>query len=75
VSVYPTASPGGKTSYAIIGSIRRSLRRRRSARWVTEQVAEFFCEPGWDRRVIVPRKGWLKAMSKACTILGILLSR
>jgi adenosylmethionine-8-amino-7-oxononanoate aminotransferase len=69
---YPYRSHVGNDSEAIIAASVSALHdkvRELSA----ERVAAFFCEPVLGSGgVIVPPKGWLKAMSNACRDLGIL---
>jgi adenosylmethionine-8-amino-7-oxononanoate aminotransferase len=70
---YPYRSPEGSDSDSIIASSVASLRDK-VRELGAENVAAFFCEPViGSGGVIVPPKGWLKAMSNACRELGILL--
>jgi adenosylmethionine-8-amino-7-oxononanoate aminotransferase len=69
---YPYRSPIGKDSEAIIAASVAALRDK-VHELGAEHVAAFFCEPVLGSGgVIVPPKGWLKAMSNACRELGIL---
>ncbi|MGY6563748.1 MAG: aminotransferase class III-fold pyridoxal phosphate-dependent enzyme [Halomonadaceae bacterium] len=71
-SPYPYRNPLGSDPAAIIESSVAALRDK-----VRElgayRVAAFFCEPiQGSGGVIVPPKGWLKAMQECCRELGIL---
>ena len=69
---YPYRSPVGNDSQAIIAASVAALRAK--VREIgSERVAAFFCEPILGSGgVIVPPRGWLKAMSETCRELGIL---
>ncbi|MHB8814863.1 MAG: aminotransferase class III-fold pyridoxal phosphate-dependent enzyme [Steroidobacteraceae bacterium] len=69
---YPYRSPVGNDSQAIIAASVAALRAK--VREIgPERVAAFFCEPILGSGgVIVPPRGWLKAMSETCRELGIL---
>jgi len=70
---YPYRSPEGSDSDSIITASVAALRDK-VRELGAENVAAFFCEPViGSGGVIVPPKGWLKAMSTACRELGILL--
>ena len=69
---YPYRSPVGKDSDAIIAASVAALRDK-VRELGAEHVAAFFCEPVLGSGgVIVPPRGWLKAMGNACRDLGIL---
>lgn len=69
---YPYRSPVGDDADAIIAASVSSLRAKVNELGV-ENVAAFFCEPViGSGGVIVPPKGWLKAMQNTCNELGIL---
>jgi adenosylmethionine-8-amino-7-oxononanoate aminotransferase len=69
---YPYRSPIGKDPQALIATSVASLRAKVNELGA-EHVAAFFCEPVLGSGgVIVPPKGWLKAMGDACRELGIL---
>jgi adenosylmethionine-8-amino-7-oxononanoate aminotransferase len=69
---YPYRSPVGSDANSIIAASVAALREKVHALGADE-VAAFFCEPViGSGGVIVPPKGWLKAMSTACRELGIL---
>lgn len=71
-SPYPYRSAVGDDPQAIIKASVEALRARVSALGA-EHVAAFFCEPiQGSGGVIVPPRGWLKAMSDTCRELGIL---
>jgi len=71
-SPYPYRNPVGADPQAIIDASVAALRTRVAALGA-DHVAAFFCEPiQGSGGVIVPPKGWLKAMSDACRELGIL---
>jgi len=71
-SPYPYRSPLGSDPNALTAQSVEALRSK--VRELGEDnVAAFFCEPvQGSGGVIVPPKGWLKAMRDACTELGIL---
>jgi adenosylmethionine-8-amino-7-oxononanoate aminotransferase len=72
-SPYPYRHESGDDPAALIASSVQSLRDK-VAELGSENVAAFFCEPvQGSGGVIVPPCGWLKAISEACTDLGILL--
>ena len=72
-SPYPYRHESGDDPAALIASSVQSLRDK-VAELGAENVAAFFCEPvQGSGGVIVPPRGWLKAISEACTDLGILL--
>ena len=69
---YPYRSPVGSDSQAIIDASVAALRAKVSEIG-PEKVAAFFCEPVLGSGgVIVPPRGWLKAMSQTCRELDIL---
>jgi adenosylmethionine-8-amino-7-oxononanoate aminotransferase len=71
-SPYPYRNVAGEDPEAIINASVAALRSRVNALGA-EQVAAFFCEPiQGSGGVIVPPRGWLKAMSDACRELDIL---
>lgn len=71
-SPYPYRNPVGTDPQAIIGASVAALRAK-VAELGAENVAAFFCEPvQGSGGVIVPPRGWLKAMREACRELGIL---
>lgn len=71
-SPYPYRNPVGNDPQAIITASVKALRDRVNALGA-ENVAAFFCEPvQGSGGVIVPPRGWLKAMSDACRELDIL---
>jgi adenosylmethionine-8-amino-7-oxononanoate aminotransferase len=71
-SPYPYRNPVGNDPQAIIKASVAALRERVNALGA-ENVAAFFCEPiQGSGGVIVPPKGWLKAMRDACRELDIL---
>ena len=69
---YPYRSPVGSDAQAIIAASVAALRAK--VREIgPERVAAFFCEPVLGSGgVIVPPRGWLKAMAQTCRELGIL---
>lgn len=70
---YPYRSPLGDDPQALIAASVAELRAKVEALGA-DQVAAFFCEPILGSGgVIVPPKGWLKAISDTCRELGILL--
>ena len=70
---YPYRSPVGEDPQAIIAASVKALREKVRELGV-ERVAAFFCEPILGSGgVIVPPRGWLKAMAQTCRELGILL--
>ncbi|NUA28473.1 aspartate aminotransferase family protein [Cupriavidus basilensis] len=71
-SPYPYRSPVGNDGAAVIAASVAALRAKVAALGA-ENVAAFFCEPvQGSGGVIVPPKGWLKAMRDACRELDIL---
>lgn len=71
-SPYPYRNPVGSDPAAIIDASVAALRAKVNEIG-TERVAAFFCEPvQGSGGVIVPPKGWLKAMQDCCRELGIL---
>jgi len=69
---YAYRSPQGTDSNSLIAASVAALRDK-VHELGAEHVAAFFCEPVLGSGgVIVPPKGWLKAMSTACRELGIL---
>jgi len=71
-SPYPYRNPVGSDPQAIIAASVAALRERVHALGA-ENVAAFFCEPvQGSGGVIVPPRGWLKAMRDACRELDIL---
>ena len=71
-SPYPYRSPLGDDAQAIIQASVASLQAK-VAELGAENVAAFFCEPiQGSGGVVVPPKGWLKAMELACRELDIL---
>jgi adenosylmethionine-8-amino-7-oxononanoate aminotransferase len=71
-SPYPYRNEAGQAPQAIIGASVAALRAKVDALGA-DNVAAFFCEPvQGSGGVIVPPKGWLKAMREACRELGIL---
>lgn len=71
-SPYPYRNPVGDDPQAVIKSSVAALRDRVNALGA-ENVAAFICEPvQGSGGVIVPPKGWLKAMRDACRELDIL---
>lgn len=71
-SPYPYRNPVGDDPQAIIAASVAALRRK-VAEIGPANVAAFFCEPiQGSGGVIVPPKGWLKAMREACRELDIL---
>lgn len=72
-SPYPYRSEVGADSQAVIAQSVAELETKVEALGGADQVAAFFCEPiQGSGGVIVPPRGWLKAMREACTKLGIL---
>lgn len=72
-SPYAYRSPAGGDPQALIASSVKSLRDKVNELGA-DVVAAFFCEPiQGSGGVIVPPKGWLKAISDACRDLGILI--
>jgi adenosylmethionine-8-amino-7-oxononanoate aminotransferase len=69
---YPYRSPVGSDPQAVIAASVAALRAK--VREIGEtRVAAFFCEPVLGSGgVIVPPRGWLKAMAQTCRELGIL---
>src|SRR5688572_12467535 len=71
-SPYPYRNPVGGDPQAIIAASVKALRDRVNALGA-DNVAAFFCEPvQGSGGVIVPPRGWLKAMRDACRELDIL---
>lgn len=71
-SPYPYRSAVGSDGAAIIAASVAALRAK-VQELGSQHVAAFFCEPvQGSGGVIVPPKGWLKAMAQACRELGIL---
>jgi 4-aminobutyrate--pyruvate transaminase len=71
-SPYPYRNPVGGDDAAVIRSSVDSLRAK-VAELGADRVAAFFCEPvQGSGGVIVPPRGWLKAMADTCAELGIL---
>lgn len=71
-SPYPYRSPVGDDPQAVIAESVATLKAK-VAELGADRVAAFFCEPiQGSGGVIVPPKGWLRAMREACTELGIL---
>ncbi len=69
---YPYRSPPGSDGNSIIAASVAALHDK-VRELGAENVAAFFCEPVMGSGgVIVPPKGWLKAMASACRELGIL---
>lgn len=72
-SPYPYRSEYGHDADALIAASVAALRAKVEALGGPERVAAFFCEPvQGSGGVIVPPKGWLKAMREACRELDIL---
>lgn len=72
-SPYPYRHPEGHDDVAVIASSVAVLEAK-VAELGADTVAAFCCEPiQGSGGVIVPPKGWLKAMREACTRLGILM--
>lgn len=72
-SPYPYRHPQGHDDAAVIASSVAALEAK-VAELGADNVAAFCCEPiQGSGGVIVPPKGWLKAMRDACTRLGILM--
>jgi putrescine---pyruvate transaminase len=72
-SPYPYRHPQGHDDAAVIASSVAALEAK-VAELGAENVAAFCCEPiQGSGGVIVPPRGWLKAMRETCTRLGILL--
>ncbi|GGY01392.1 aspartate aminotransferase family protein [Litchfieldella qijiaojingensis] len=72
-SYYPYRNPVGPSEEAIIAESVRALRAT-VERLGAENVAAFFCEPiQGSGGIIVPPRGWLKAMHQVCREYGILL--
>lgn len=71
-SPYAYRSPVGDDTQALIAASVAGLRAK-VAELGADRVAAFFCEPiQGSGGVIVPPKGWLKAMADTCRELGIL---
>lgn len=72
-SPYPYRHPQGDDDAAVIASSVAALEAK-VAELGADNIAAFCCEPiQGSGGVIVPPKGWLKAMRDACTRLGILM--
>lgn len=72
-SPYPYRHESGDDPAALIAASVKSLRDK-VRNLGADNVAAFFCEPiQGSGGVIVPPRGWLKAIREACTDLGILL--
>ena len=72
-SPYPYRHPEGHDDAAVIASSVTALETK-VLELGADTVAAFCCEPiQGSGGVIVPPKGWLKAMREACTRLGILM--
>jgi adenosylmethionine-8-amino-7-oxononanoate aminotransferase len=72
-SHYPYRHPQGHDDAAVIASSVAALEAK-VAELGTENVAAFFCEPlQGSGGIIVPPRGWLKAMREACDRLDILM--
>lgn len=72
-SPYPYRSEYGNDADALIAASVAAFRAKVEALGGPERVAAFFCEPvQGSGGVIVPPKGWLKAMREACRELDIL---
>ena len=70
-SPYPYRNTAGSDAAIIAASV--AALRAKVAELGPQHVAAFFCEPvQGSGGVIVPPKGWLKAMAQACRELGIL---
>jgi adenosylmethionine-8-amino-7-oxononanoate aminotransferase len=73
-SPYPYRNPVGNDDQAIIAASVAALRAK-VAELGADNVAAFFCEPvQGSGGVIVPPRGWLKAMADACRELDILFA-
>ena len=73
-SPYPYRNPAGPSDAAIIAASVEALKTE-VAQLGPANVAAFFCEPiQGSGGVIVPPKGWLKAMADTCRELGILFA-
>ena len=71
-SPYPYRHPAGADPAALISASVASLRQK-VLEIGRDRVAAFFCEPvQGSGGVIVPPRGWLRAMREACRELGIL---
>lgn len=71
-SPYPYRNPAGSDADAVIASSIAALTAK-VEELGADNVAAFFCEPiQGSGGVVVPPKGWLKAMREACRALGIL---
>lgn len=72
-SPYPYRHPEGHDDAAVIASTVAALEAK-VAELGADNVAAFCCEPiQGSGGVIVPPRGWLKALRDACTRLGILM--
>ncbi|MBT0961593.1 aspartate aminotransferase family protein [Denitromonas iodatirespirans] len=73
-SPYPYRNPVGSDPEAIIRASVDALKEK-VQEIGPDRVAAFFCEPvQGSGGVIVPPKGWLRAMQNACRELGILFA-
>lgn len=73
-SPYPYRNPVGQDDAAIIAASVAALRAKVDELGA-DKVAALFCEPiQGSGGVIVPPKGWLKALSETCRELGILFA-
>jgi adenosylmethionine-8-amino-7-oxononanoate aminotransferase len=73
-SPYPYRNPVGNDDQAVIAASVAALRAK-VAELGADNVAAFFCEPvQGSGGVIVPPRGWLKAMADACRELDILFA-
>ncbi len=71
-SPYPYRNEAGSDPEVVIASSVAALRAK-VAELGAENVAAFFCEPiQGSGGVVVPPKGWLKAMANTCRALDIL---
>lgn len=72
-SPYPYRNPAGSSDEAIIAESVRALQAT-IERLGPTNVAAFFCEPiQGSGGIIVPPRGWLKAMHDVCREYGVLL--
>jgi adenosylmethionine-8-amino-7-oxononanoate aminotransferase len=72
-SPYAYRSPVGDDPAALIQASVAALRTKVAELGGPDNVAAFFCEPiQGSGGVIVPPRGWLKAMREACRELGVL---
>jgi adenosylmethionine-8-amino-7-oxononanoate aminotransferase len=71
-SPYPYRNPVGDDPKTVIAASTAALRSK-VAELGVDNVAAFFCEPvQGSGGVIVPPRGWLKAMRETCAELGVL---